>query len=122
MEGIQEKDSAELIKMLRRCGSGAGCFGCPWRDKPLDACYQLYTDAADLIEARAKRIAELEAQIARGKDGMRCKFAVDHGGGLVECMGYRKVCCGKQRYDTNDDGSINIVECIDVKGEQEDER
>ncbi len=45
---------------------------------------------------------------------MRCKFAVDHGGGLVECMGYRKVCCDKQRYDTNDDGSINIVECVEM--------
>lgn len=40
-----------------------------------------------------------------------CKFAVDNGGEVWECGAYRKTYCAEQRFDMNQDGSVNIVIC-----------
>ena len=57
--------NAELIATLRCCGKEGGCLDCPLLWKPSDACFQLAADAADLIEAQQKQIAELEAQLPK---------------------------------------------------------
>ena len=40
-----------------------------------------------------------------------CKFAVDNSGEVWECGVYRKTYCAEQRFDMNQDGSVNIVIC-----------
>ena len=53
----------EITVSLRVCAEGSRpCDGCAVSGQGLDACLDLFAAAADLIEAQAKRIAELEAE------------------------------------------------------------
>lgn len=63
---MEQMTNAELIKALRYCGNSqeTGCKGCPLWDKPMDACFQTVTAAADAIESADKRIAELNTKCA----------------------------------------------------------
>lgn len=58
-------NNTELIKALRYCDNSrkTGCKGCPLWDKPMDACFQIVTAAADALEAAEKRIARLEEDL-----------------------------------------------------------
>ena len=62
-EGVQEMDSAELIKGLKDAERYIAYVApsCYASNEALEA----IRDAADLIEAQAKRIAELEAQMPK---------------------------------------------------------
>lgn len=40
-----------------------------------------------------------------------CKFANNPSGDVWECTCYRTTYCADQRFDYNDDGSVNIVIC-----------
>ena len=62
----------ELIKALRTCADhnavGDKCYGeCPYNGNYNECVDQMILDAADALEAAAKRIAELEARLP--KDG-----------------------------------------------------
>lgn len=52
----------EIARALKACGGWDGCDGCAASEQGLWACYSIFTQAAELIEAQGKRIAELEEQ------------------------------------------------------------
>lgn len=62
----------EIAKSLRVCHNTApamkDCDECPYGEH---GCLDLETDAADLIEAQAKRIGELEAELAKLREENR---------------------------------------------------
>ena len=70
--------NAELIATLRCCGKKGGCLDCPLLWKPSDACFQLAADAADLIEAQQKQIAELEAQLPKEGEWIEGTYNLAH--------------------------------------------
>lgn len=68
-EGLKAE---EIVKSLRVCHNTApamkDCDECPYGEH---RCLDLETDAADLIEAQAKRIGELEAELAKLREENR---------------------------------------------------
>ena len=60
----------EITVSLRACAEGShSCDGCAVSGQGIRACLEIFAAAADLIEARAKRIAELEGLVEdRTKD------------------------------------------------------
>lgn len=53
----------EIVKSLRVCAKPNHCEGCAARGHGFQYCDLLCDQAADLIEAQAKRIAELEEEL-----------------------------------------------------------
>lgn len=85
--------NAERMAVLRYCGNSrkTGCKGCPLWDKPVDACFQIVTAAADALEAADKRIAELEAQLP--KEGEWIEDDTTYCG--ADLANYKCSLCGK---------------------------
>lgn len=56
----------EIVQALRYCANGESCIDCIYTNigLPYLPCYQKDKDAADLIEAQAERIKELEKSVA----------------------------------------------------------
>lgn len=63
----------EIVESLRVCGEcGDGrCDKCAAAGQGLSACLAIFTGAAELIEAQAKRIGELEAELAKLREENR---------------------------------------------------
>jgi len=60
-------NNAELIKQLRGCKDIEFCNECPRMPNGIIEPCGIKDDAADLIEAQEKLIAELEAQLPKGE-------------------------------------------------------
>ena len=62
----------EIAKSLRACSSrNFDCRGCIYEGKATDCGMELKDNAVDLIEAQAKRIGELEAELAKLREENR---------------------------------------------------
>lgn len=57
----------KIIETLRHCGSHQECYNCPLEGKAAEDCMKIMLDAADALDAAEQRIAELEAQLPKGK-------------------------------------------------------
>lgn len=84
-------NNAEMIAVLRCRGKKGGCRDCPLLLKPSDACFQLAADAADLIEAQEKRIAELENDLMCGTVSEPERFGIN-GYSMKDLLLFAEMC------------------------------
>lgn len=64
------EEIVESLWVCGECGDGR-CDKCAAAGQGLSACLEIFTGAAELIEAQEKRIGELEAELAKLRDENR---------------------------------------------------